>query len=176
MPENKIHELWDELRTVLTGRNKILDSILPPFVFVIVNAMVGLQPAIWSALAAAGLFTIYRLVRRQSLGYALGGLGAVVLAVLVALVLNRAEGFFLPNILTGWADCAGLCGQHCCGSSYGGLDQLCGPALAAGLVLASQGASRVQRSDTGLGGLFWAAVGATIKCLSGTICGYGGCF
>ena len=101
MPESKIHELWDELRTVLIGRNKILDSILPPLVFVIVNALVGLQPAVWSALAAAGLFTTYRLVRRQSLGYALGGLGAVLLAVLIALVLNRAEGFFLPNILTG---------------------------------------------------------------------------
>ena len=101
MPENKIHELWDELRMVLTGRNKILDSILPPLAFVVANALVGLQPAIWSALAAAGLFTIYRLVRRQPLGYALGGLGAVVLAVLIALVLNRAEGFFLPNILTG---------------------------------------------------------------------------
>ncbi len=101
MPESKLEELWDELRTVLTGRNKILDSILPPLVLVIVNALAGFRPAIWSALVAAGLFTIYRLVQRQSLGYALGGLGAVVLAVLIALVLNRAEGFFLPNILTG---------------------------------------------------------------------------
>ena len=101
MPESKIHELWDELRTVLTGQNKILDSILPPLAFVVANALFGLQSAIWSALAAAGLFAIYRLARRQPLGYALGGLGVVVVAVLIALALNRAEGFFLPNILTG---------------------------------------------------------------------------
>lgn len=101
MPESKLQELWDELRMVLTGRGNIVDSILPPLVFVIVDAAVGFQPAIWSALAIAGVFTIYRLARRQPPGYALGGLAAVMLAALIALILNRAEGFFLPNILTG---------------------------------------------------------------------------
>jgi hypothetical protein len=97
----KVRELTEEFRTVFVGRSNMVDSILPPALFVAINALVGLQVAIWSSLAVALLITLVRLVRREPLRNALGGLGAVILAGLVAQLLGRAEGFFLPAIASG---------------------------------------------------------------------------
>jgi hypothetical protein len=98
---DKIRELTEEFRTVVVGRGSITDSIVPPFVFVVINALAGLQVAIAGSLAFALLIALFRLSRRQSVKYALGGVGAVVLASVVAQLLGRAEGYFLPSIATG---------------------------------------------------------------------------
>jgi hypothetical protein len=79
----------------------LLDSIVPPVLFLIINALWGFQYAMWGSLIVAGAITLIRLGRRQSLLYALGGIGGVLLAILLAQVLGRAEGYFLPGIITG---------------------------------------------------------------------------
>ena len=95
----KLRELWDELRTVFAGRSNLLDAILPPVLFLVVNATMGLDYAIWGSVAVALVFTGARLLRRQRLIYAVGGLGGVGLAILIAKVLGRSEGYFLPGIV-----------------------------------------------------------------------------
>ncbi len=97
----RFRELGEEFRTVFAGRGKLADSVLPPLVFVIVNALLGFDYAAWSALALAVLIAGIRLVRKQPLAYALGGLGGVVVAILIARLLDRAEGYFVPAIITG---------------------------------------------------------------------------
>jgi hypothetical protein len=101
MIADKARELIEEFRTVVIGRGNLFDVIVPPVVFVIINELLGLEVAVWGSLALAALIILVRLVRRQSLRNALGGLGGVVLAILVAMVLGRAEGYFLPAIITG---------------------------------------------------------------------------
>jgi hypothetical protein len=101
MASGKVRELLEEFRTVFAGRSNIFDSILPPLLFLIINAMLGFKIAMWSSLAVAGIITGIRLGRHQPLLYALGGIGGVALAILIALLLGRNEGFFLPNIVTG---------------------------------------------------------------------------
>jgi len=98
---DKLNEILEELRMVLAGRSNILDSILPPLFFVLLNAIWGVQVAIWASLGLAVVIAIYRLFRRQSLLYALGGAGGVALAATVAYLLGRAEGFFLPTMVSG---------------------------------------------------------------------------
>jgi hypothetical protein len=49
------------------------------------------------------LIAVVRLLRRQSLIYALGGVGGVLFAIAIAKLLGRAEGFFLPGIVSGGA-------------------------------------------------------------------------
>ncbi|MFC2015387.1 DUF3159 domain-containing protein [Chloroflexota bacterium] len=98
---DKLSEILEELRMVLAGRTKILDSILPPLFFVLLNAIWDMQVAIWASLGLAVVIAIYRLFRRQSLLYALGGAGGVALAAAVASLLGRAEGFFLPTMVSG---------------------------------------------------------------------------
>ena len=98
---DKFREILEELRMVLAGRSSFLDSLLPPLFFVLLNLIWGVQVAIWASLGLAVLIAIYRLFRRQSLLYALGGAGGVAIAAGVAYLLGRAEGFFLPTIISG---------------------------------------------------------------------------
>lgn len=95
---SKLRELVDEFRAVFRGR-KVLDSLLPPLLFLLLNAWLGLGWAAAGALLLAATFSLWRLARRQPPGYALGGLGGVTLAIGIALLLGRAEGYFLLGIL-----------------------------------------------------------------------------
>ena len=97
----KVHELTEEFRTVVIGRSNITDSVVPPLVFVVISALWGLTYAIAGSLAFALLIAMVRLGRRQPVKYALGGVGGVVLAAVVAQLLGRAEGYFLPSIISG---------------------------------------------------------------------------
>jgi hypothetical protein len=97
----KAREILEELRMVLMGRSSLLDTLLPPLLFVLLNVIWGVQVAIWASLGLAVLIAAYRLLKRQSLLYALGGAGGVALAAGAAFLLGRAEGFFLPTILSG---------------------------------------------------------------------------
>jgi hypothetical protein len=101
MLAEKFHELVEEFRGVVWGQSNLVDAILPPLIFVLLNALLGLGYAAWGAFAGVLLIAGLRLVRGQSLRYALGGLGGVTLALVVARLLGRAEGYFIPGILTG---------------------------------------------------------------------------
>jgi Protein of unknown function (DUF3159) len=91
-----------------TYRKQMLDGIggwtgtvitaIPPVVFVIVNSIAGLRPAIISAVGAAVALTAYRLVRRQSVQQSLTGLFAVVVAAVIAARTGQARGYFLLGI------------------------------------------------------------------------------
>ncbi len=101
MNGQKWHELLDEIRFVFAGRNSFLDAVLPPIIFLLVNGLVGFQAAMGSALAVSIVFAIVRIVRKQSLWYALAGVGSVAVAIGIAWFLGRSEGFFLPGLISG---------------------------------------------------------------------------
>ena len=94
-------EIKEELQSVLTGRGNWLDAVLPPVVFILLNAFIGLNLAVLGAVFIAVLFASFRLLKRQPVRYALVGIAAVLLAAAVALFTGRAEGYFLPGIITG---------------------------------------------------------------------------
>jgi hypothetical protein len=94
-------ELLDEFRTVFAGRNSFLDAILPPILFLLVNGLVGFQAAMWSALALSVVFAAVRMFRKQSLTYALAGIGSVAVAIGIVWLLGKSEGFFLPGLVSG---------------------------------------------------------------------------
>ena len=95
---NKGREILEELTSVLSG--KTLDAILPPLIFVIVNSIYGLTTAIIVALIISATFGIYRLVRKQSGLYALGGSLGILIAGGFAFLANNASNYFLPGIVT----------------------------------------------------------------------------
>ncbi len=98
MKDGKARELVDEFRLVVGGRGGWIDTFVPPLLFVLVNALWGLAAATWVALGVAGGIVVLRLLRGHSLLYGLGGALGVGFAVLVAWLLGRAEGYFLPAI------------------------------------------------------------------------------
>lgn len=73
-------------------------TAIPPVVFVVVNALVKLRPAIYAAVGSAVALTIYRLIRKQSIQQAISGLFGVVLAAIIAARTGQARGYFLLGI------------------------------------------------------------------------------
>jgi hypothetical protein len=101
MPEkSKSRELLEEFRSV-AGKVGLLDTVLPPVLFLLLNGLAGFTAAMIGALALSLLIAVLRIRRGQSLLYALAGMGSVGLAVALALLLGRSEGFFLPAIVNG---------------------------------------------------------------------------
>jgi len=102
MPEtiSKSRELLEEFRSVL-GKVGLLDTILPPVLFLALNSFLGFQVAVGGALTLAILIAVLRLSRKQSLLYSLAGIGSVGLAIALAWFLGRSEGYFLPGIVNG---------------------------------------------------------------------------
>lgn len=96
---NRFNELSEELRTVVLERTNIIDAIASPVAFLILNAAVDSQVAMWGSLGIALALTVLRLATGRPVGYALSGLGATALAIVAAQLSNRAEGFFLPNLI-----------------------------------------------------------------------------
>lgn len=99
--QDKLRELGEELQTVLAERGSLLDLLLPPALFLLLQAAFGLQAAGWGALGLALGFILLRALRGQPLGYAVTGAGGVVLALLLAYLSGRSENYFLPGLITG---------------------------------------------------------------------------
>ncbi len=97
---SKGRELLDELRTV-AGNVGLLDTIAPPILFLLLNGLAGFNAAMIGALGTALSIAILRLRRRQSLLYSLAGMASVGLAIALAFLLGRSEGYFLPGIVNG---------------------------------------------------------------------------
>ena len=99
MPD-KARELVEEFRAV-TGKVGLLDTVLPPILFLLLNGLADLTAAMIGALGLSIVIAILRRRRGQSLLYALAGMGSVGLAIALALLLGRSEGYFVPGIING---------------------------------------------------------------------------
>lgn len=99
--KEKFLELLQEFKVVFSGKNKTIDTIIPPLLFALVNAYAGLLPAALTALALAAVLTVVRLVRAESLGYAISGLVLTGISAGLAWFSQNAVSFFLPSIVTG---------------------------------------------------------------------------
>lgn len=82
------------------GLSGLVSSTVPVLVFVPVNSLVGLYPAIAGAVAAGVGIAVWRLVRREPVQPALSGLFVVAVAAFIAHRTGSAKGYFLFGI---WA-------------------------------------------------------------------------
>ena len=90
-----------DLVEAMGGRHGIAESGIPALVFVIAYTATGndLTAAVWSAVGVGVVAAVVRLLRRETLQFALAGLAGVALAAFVASRTGRAEDFFLPGLL-----------------------------------------------------------------------------
>jgi hypothetical protein len=103
MERSNLGQLTDEVRALLSGRSGVADGVLSPLVFIIANAVFGLQAAIVSGLAVAVGIVLVRLVTGRPLRYAASGLFGTAIAIAVTSRTGRAETYFLPGIISGAA-------------------------------------------------------------------------
>lgn len=96
--KDKLNEIWDELKSVLSGST--IDTLLPPIAFGVVNTRFELNAAVGASVGLALLLGALRLVRKQPWHYALGGLLAVGLAAGLALLTRNAASYFIPAIIS----------------------------------------------------------------------------
>lgn len=90
-----------DLLSALGGPQGIADSSIPSLAFVIVYTVGGNDVGL-AALVAVGvgaLVAAVRLIRRESLQFALAGFAGVAIAAFIADRTGRAEDFFLPGLL-----------------------------------------------------------------------------
>lgn len=95
---SKVQEIFEELKSVLSG--KTIDAILPPIVYVIVNAVFGLPPAVIAAVLFATALGAIRIFKGQKWVYALGGLLGVGIAAGLALLTRNAASYFIPAMVS----------------------------------------------------------------------------
>jgi len=99
---SRFKEIQEELKSVFSGKvGRFLDSFLPLIIFLVLNPLLGLDTAFWGSLAVAGLFAIVRIMKKESLVYALGGLGGVLLAGIFIKLSGSDVGYFLPGLISG---------------------------------------------------------------------------
>jgi len=102
--EKPIPTLWEQMG----GMVGFISASIPVVVFVIVNLVAGMGPAIWSALGTAILIAVWRIVRKEQLLPAISGILGVAIAAFIAYRVGAAKGFFLYGI---WV--SGVLGVAC---------------------------------------------------------------
>jgi hypothetical protein len=88
------------LQAMIGGPRGLAESILPMTVFTVVWAFThDVQRSVLAALVPAVVFLLWRLVAREPVTQALGGLIGIGLGAGLALVTGRAQDFFVPGIV-----------------------------------------------------------------------------
>jgi Protein of unknown function (DUF3159) len=88
------------LRAVIGGPRGLAESVLPMTVFSVVWAFThDIRTSVLAALVPSVLFTLWRLVAREPVTQALGGLLGIGLGAGIALFTGRAQDFFVPGIV-----------------------------------------------------------------------------
>lgn len=94
-------------RDLLTNPRVLIDSVAPMLVFVTANTVAGLAWAAAGSLGFAILVVVVRVLRRQRLLYAFGGLAGTGVAVGTAWWSRSAGGFFAPGMVLNMAYAVG---------------------------------------------------------------------
>lgn len=92
-----LKDIKDELMQFLSG--KTVDALIPPIIYVLLNNVTSLKYAVIGALSIAVLLALFRLFKKESIFYALGGIAGVAFASGFALLSDNAANYFLPKIL-----------------------------------------------------------------------------
>ncbi len=93
-------DLKEDLREFGDRTGSWFDAFIAPLVFVIVNALAGTRPAAAAAVAMAVALVLWRIARRQSIRYAVAGVGGTLIASAFAAYTGRGEAYFLPGAVT----------------------------------------------------------------------------
>jgi hypothetical protein len=88
----------ERLLALAGGVSGLIYSSLPVVTFVIASSVAGLPAAIGSALGAAALVLVWRLIRRDSVQPAISGFFGVAVCALVAYIMGESKGYFLVGI------------------------------------------------------------------------------
>ena len=89
----------DKVMGALGGKRGLIDSGLPSLLFLTVFTFTkSLNDSLIAALVPAGIFTILRLLKRETIQHALSGLFGVAICALLSRHTGKAADFYLPGL------------------------------------------------------------------------------
>ena len=91
-------QVKEEVTQMVNG--KTLDALVPPIIYVIGNSIFGLKTGIIMAISYAIILGIYRLLKKESILYAFGGVVGIVIASAFAYFGGNASSYFLPKVIS----------------------------------------------------------------------------
>ncbi|WP_460956098.1 DUF3159 domain-containing protein [Parasphingorhabdus pacifica] len=98
--ENRAAAPEQTLLEQMGGVSGLAYSAVPIVVFVLVNSLISLTPAIWAAVGVAVAIAVVRIVRKEPLQPAFSGVLGVAVCSFIAYRSGDAKGFFLLGIWT----------------------------------------------------------------------------
>ncbi|HEX7745718.1 MAG TPA: DUF3159 domain-containing protein [Micromonosporaceae bacterium] len=109
--EDRLPSLSEQMAEQLGGWRGLLESSIPVAVFVLVNIVTGLYPAIAGSVLTALAIAAVRLARRQPVRHAVNGLLGIALGAFLAYRSGDAKDFYLPGIYLAFGQAAVLFGS-----------------------------------------------------------------
>jgi len=84
------------------GVKGMIEMTVPGLVFVVLYTITkGLAVSTWSAVGVTALLVVIRLVGKETLKHALGGVLGVAIGAFIAMKSGKAENFYLPSMIYG---------------------------------------------------------------------------
>jgi Protein of unknown function (DUF3159) len=102
-PDDAEPSFSEQLAEQLGGVRGLVESSIPVTVFVVVNIIWTLRPALIASVGIAVVMAIFRLTRRQSIRHAVNGVFGILIGAAIAWRTGQAKDFYLPGILLGLA-------------------------------------------------------------------------
>jgi Protein of unknown function (DUF3159) len=109
--DDRLPSLSEQMAEQLGGWRGLLESSIPIAVFVLVNIVWGLYPAIAGSVLTAVAIAAVRLARRQPVRHAINGLLGIAVGAFLAYRSGDAKDFYLPGILLAFGQAAVLLGS-----------------------------------------------------------------
>jgi Protein of unknown function (DUF3159) len=89
----------EQLAEQLGGVRGLVESSIPVAVFVIMNVIWGLRPALIGSVVTAVVMAVFRLSRRETVRHAVNGLFGILIGVAIAWKTGDPKDFYLPGIV-----------------------------------------------------------------------------
>lgn len=97
--EEALPSFSEQVAQQLGGIRGMVESSVPVIVFVLVNIIWSLTPAVVASVAGAVGIAIYRLSRKEPIRHALNGLFGIAIGAIIAYRTGEPQDFYLPGIL-----------------------------------------------------------------------------
>lgn len=98
----------EQISTRLGGWRGMVEAAVPISVFIVVNLVWSLRPAVIASVSVAVLVAVIRLLQRRPVRYAVNGLLGIGLGAVIAWRSGEAKDFYLPGILISYGYAAAM--------------------------------------------------------------------
>lgn len=99
--DERLPSFTEQMADQLGGWRGLVESSVPVVVFVVVNIVADLNPALIASVGVALAIAALRLAQRRPVRHAVNGLVGVGIGAAIAWRTGDAKGFYLPGILYG---------------------------------------------------------------------------